>query len=71
MNKTDLIDILTEMAEKDIVEGHDIHEHPCSVAVRAINKCFEDIKTLQAICPKRQGSRRAQMLTGLNYNPEW
>ena len=73
MNKTELISLLSGIAEKDTMEGHDIHDHPCSVAIRALNGCFDDIKLLQQVANKQihGKSKKCQMLLGLNYNPEW
>lgn len=71
MNKKQLIDLLAEIAEKDLVQGCDIEDHPCCIAIRAIDQCFRDIETLRKIAPKKKGGKRVQMLTGLGYNPSW
>ena len=71
MNKQELIELLEKVAEYDLEEGSELRDHPCSVAIRAINQCFDDIKTLKAVAPKNRGSKKVQMLTGLNYNPTW
>lgn len=54
MNKKELIELLEELAQKDLIEGKDIFDHPCTVAVRAINKAFDDIAKN---CPKKRGSK--------------
>ena len=36
MNKQERREILQELAEKDLVKGADIYDHPCSVALRDI-----------------------------------
>lgn len=71
MNINELKELLTEIAEKDLDEGADILDHPCTVAVRAIDRMIEDISTLKEIAPKRKGSKRVQMLAGLRYNPSF
>ena len=38
MKTSELIEILETMAVNDLVEGHDIYDHPCTVAVRHIVK---------------------------------
>lgn len=71
MNKTELNEALADIAKKDLSDGADILDHPCAVAIRAINKAFEDIEILRKIAPKKRGSKRVQMLTGLTYDPDW
>ena len=71
MNKEELIALLKEIAETDLADGSVIHDHPCSVAVRAIEQCFDDIEYLIPAVPKMRGSKRLQMLAGLTYNPSW
>lgn len=69
MNRAELIELLETIAEKDLIEGSDVSDHPCSVAIRAINKAFEDVEVLRKVAPKKTGSKRMQMLTGLRYDP--
>lgn len=73
MNKAELTELLLEIAEKDTTGGHNIQDHPCSVAVRALDACFEDIRFLQRIANEKVHgkSKRAKMLLGLNYEPGW
>ena len=71
MNINELKELLTELAEKDLADGADIFDHPGIVAVRAIDRMVADIDTLKEIASKRKGSKRAQMLTGLSYNPSF
>ena len=71
MDIEELTDLLEHIAEKDLEAGADLFDHPCSVAVRAINKAFNDIELLRLIAPKKKGSKSIQMLTGLRYNPTW
>ena len=70
MDKKELIALLAEIAEKDLAEGQDIYDHPCSVAIRALNNCFDDIKLLQQIANKQihGKSKKCQMLMGLSYS---
>jgi len=73
MNKNELCELLTEIAEKDLELGCDLHGHPCSVAVRAIESCFADIEFLKSIANGRvpKCSKAARMLLGLSYSPTW
>lgn len=76
MNKTDLVELLEGLAQKDLEPGESLFDHPCSVAVRAIEQSFSDIKTLQTtininLQNKSGLSKRVQMLTGLSYNPTY
>ena len=71
MNRKELIQLLQEVALYDRADGSNIYDHPCSVAIRAINEAFEDIETLRKIAPRRVGSKKVQMLTGLSYDPSW
>lgn len=71
MNKAELIELLNELAEKDLEEGADIYNHPCSIAVRALAQCFDDIKTLQTAFrgQEKNMSKKTQVLMRLNYDP--
>lgn len=40
MKISELEEILREMAVNDLTEGSDIDDHPCMVAIRAIDKAF-------------------------------
>ena len=40
MKIKELEEILIEMAVNDLAEGSDIDDHPCMVAIRAIEKAF-------------------------------
>ena len=73
MNREELTFLLSEIAEADLAEGSDMHDHPCHIAIRALDKCFEDIEYLQQIANKtvHGKSKRAQFLLKLNYNPSW
>jgi len=78
MNKKSLVGLLNELAEKDLEDGADIFDHPCTVAVRAIEQCFEDIVILKKLCNEtvmemkvRGRSKRVQTLVKLNYDPSW
>ena len=73
MNINELKELLSEMAEKDLVEGHDIYDHPCSVAIRALDQCFDDIEVLKKVVKNSSSfySKRVQVLVKTNYKPEW
>jgi hypothetical protein len=71
MDRIELVSQLEELAKQDLTDGADIFDHPCTVAIRAINKAFNDIEMLKVGAPKRKGSKAMQVLTGLKYNPLW
>ena len=43
MDKTELIELLADLADGDLAEGADIDDHPCSVAIRALKELKEII----------------------------
>jgi len=73
MNKDELIELLEDMAEKDLVDGADIFDHPCTVAVRAIRRYEEDIRELRTLAKgKERGmSKRIQTLVRGIYDPSF
>lgn len=75
MNKQELVELLERLAMNDLDSDADIYDHPCSVAIRAINDCFSDIESLQRMCRAykidRRGSKKMQHLMSLNYDPQW
>jgi hypothetical protein len=71
MRLYELTEVLKELAESDLSDDADIADHPCSVAVRAIEQCVSDINLLKRVeRGEAHKSKRVQMLIGLNYNPE-
>ena len=74
MNKIELIEVLTGLANKDLAKDSSIDDHPCMVAVRAIDQCFDDIGALKDIVEGRTTgkSKRCQVLVKTpTYNPAW
>jgi len=73
MNKIELVELLAGIAQKDLIAGEDIADHPCSVAIRAIEQSFVDVKFLKKIVKGTANprSKRATLLLGLSYSPEW
>jgi len=73
MNKTELIEVLSSLAEEDLTEDADIHEHPASVAIKALNQCFDDIEYLKGIINNRNNpkSKKSQVMIRSLYRPEW
>lgn len=67
MNKKQLIELLQEMAEKDLSEDANIYDHPCTVAVREINSLSDDVSHLRGIIngTKNKRSKRSMVLLGL------
>ena len=76
MNKTELIELLEDLAIGDCHPTSDIDDHPCSVAIRALNQCFEVIKTLQGYCPRQtyashNAPKTKVLLVETDYDPRW
>lgn len=72
MKKDELIKLLQSLADADTNEGHDVNDHPCCVAIRAIEMCFDDIKSLRRAANKEiKFSKKVEMLIKLEYNPDW
>ena len=73
MNKNELLELLDEIAGKDLEDGADIFDHPCSVAVRAITQYEADIKQLQGLAKgsERGKSKQVQVLVKGIYSPSW
>lgn len=73
MKKTKLKELLFDIAGKDLVEGANLIDHPCIVAAKAIDQCFDDIDYLKQILNNKQTIRakRAVHLIKLNYNPDY
>lgn len=75
MNRDELKELLQELAETDLSDGADINDHPCSVAVRAIDQCFDDIATMQKISHRfismSNASKKVNHLCHLTYDPQW
>lgn len=77
MKKDELIAQLEEVVQRDII-GQDIsvHDHPATVAIRAINQCFEDVERIQLMAEEILIEAEAiydekhDMLIH-PYNPEW
>lgn len=49
MNKEKLIKVLTEIVKRNLSEGKNIENHLCSIAIKALDKCFDDIRFLKRI----------------------
>lgn len=71
MNKTELIELLESIAAGDTADDANIADHPCSVAVRALNQCFEDINTLRRTVHVKSSSKMLTTLRTMKYKPEW
>lgn len=72
MNRQKLVELLENIAENDLEEGSDLKDHPCSVAIKAIHQCFDDIGILKNLTRSSTWhSKKVKMLLGLPYNPEW
>ena len=77
MNKDELIAALTLIAAQDTICNPGILDHPCTVAIRAINQCFEDIESLRGYIEgagfemPTLGDESFQPIPTTPYNPEW
>ena len=74
MKKEQLITILEELAVGDLSEDCIIEDHPCSVAVRALNKLSDDISVLKGTLKRnkiRGKSKREQILIGSICAPDF
>ncbi len=78
MNKEELIKYLLKIAVEDARQCtvDEIEDHPCTIAIRALNQCFEDINTLRFSGRLTQDqwkclSPEDQNLHDEPYNPEW
>jgi len=71
VNKTDLKELLQAIAENDLADGCSIDDHPCAVAVRAIDGCFSDIERLQVLVKEKPKCKRDIVLVNAPYSPEW
>lgn len=70
MKKDELIELLSNLASEDLAEGGKLEDHPCIVACKALNECFEDIEGRNRII------ERFYKINGESkiydpYNPEW
>lgn len=73
MNKFELSEILRMLAEKDLSEGAALEDHPCIIAIKALNRCFDDIETLRAVARKLPStqSKKVQVLISSTYDPNF
>lgn len=71
MNKEELIELLDAIAEKESVDLVSVVNHPCNIAKRALNQCFEDIESLQAYIFEYGRPEMEDRLRLHPYNPEW
>ena len=73
MNREELKEILSVIAARDLSDGYDIYDHPCTVAIRAIDQCFDDIDTLKGIVKRSSSnySKKIQVLVKSSYKPSW
>ena len=69
MNIEEIKEKLSELAKKDLSNSKDLFKHPCSVAVRAIDQCVEDINLLRIAAKNTRGkSKRVTVLVKAPYN---
>lgn len=60
----DLKELLLEMAIEDLYDDADLNDHPCVVAIRAINGLYDDATFLVRVANGKanRDSKRAQTL---------
>lgn len=70
MNIDTLKELLAVLAEKDLSADANLHDHPCSVAVRAIDSYRDDASFLRGIVNGRniKTSKRAITLLKMGCN---
>jgi hypothetical protein len=73
MNKEELTELLKEIAENDLNKDADIYDHPCSVAIRALDQCFDDIGILKGVVKRSSASysKKVAVLIKMSYKPSW
>lgn len=71
MNITEIIDSLKDLAKADTLEGADIYDHPCTVAVRALKGCTTDINILRRHADSKGKSKKVQVLIKTPYDPTY
>ena len=72
MNRSELDKNLNELAAGDLEPGHDINDHPCMVAIRAMDSLHKDIESLRAIVTnKHSGSKRMQTLIRMGHTDSY
>lgn len=73
MNKEELTTLLEELAIGDLADGANLDDHPCSVAIRALDQCFDDLNYMKqmVIGTQHKRSKRARRLILNTYNPSW
>ena len=71
MNRQELKCLLECIAEEDVSQGSNIGDHPCPVAIMAIDKAFDEVNILRKLIPNGSYSKKVNMIIGLNYDPKW
>lgn len=65
--------LLESLASNDLSDDSSIDDHPCMVAVRALDQSFEDIEILRRVIINNPQARSKKVTTliKLNYDPSW
>lgn len=73
MKIEELKGLLTEIAAKDLSEGSDLHDHPCSVAVKVMGAYEDDVDFLIDVINGRANkkSKRAMTLIAMGRPKEY
>jgi hypothetical protein len=73
MDKQALTTLLEELAIDDLAEGADLRDHPCSVAIRALDQCFDDLNYMKLLVRGVQNkrSKKARTMIVNTYDPSW
>jgi len=45
-----LFEMLEEIAKKDLTKGHNVYDHPCSIAVRRLKKLEQYLSEDEEMC---------------------
>lgn len=77
MNKEELVFALDDLARHGILGEAELDSHVCTIAIRAINQCFEDIDMLLGYIEGEELEIPSLPASGYRgkpthpYNPEW
>ncbi len=70
MNKSEMIELLKDVANADH-DGRPLEDHPCRIAIRALNQCFEDIGALQKYGKQYIHTDQPDCSVPNPYDPQW
>jgi hypothetical protein len=69
MDVDTLKETLAELAEKDLSDGSNLYDHPCSIAIRAIESYAENINYLRSIITRKNSGKSKSAVTLIKMGP--